>query len=249
MADKRKPSLLDVDTVEQSHDALVQQAEASLPPPGHERDEALRMRQDELEEAAERLAEETGAIRIDERVFEPDREIRFCLSKQASTIPSALDEYDYKYEFTGNGGLQINAAKSLVVNTSQGPINVGWQIVDRSMAEARGMEEFIDVNGHIRIGDTILMRRLKDRSALEARYQEWVRGRQSGEIEKEVRAMDEDNKRRGRRGIDLVEKDDHIATMQKQYPGRAKSAKRMYAELAAGQQMDKMLREGTVPGM
>ena len=255
MADvKKKPSLLDVDTVDQNHDALVQQAEAALPPPGHERDEVLRARQDTLEEAAETLANETGAFKVDERILEPDREIRFQLASSASSIPNAQNEYDYKYEYTGNGGLQINMSKSLVVSTNRGPMPIGWQIVDRSMPEARGMEELIDVNGHIRLGDTILMRRLKDRSELEARYQEWVRARQAGESTDAVREMDEKNKRNNktRNAIKLLDEEqaeDWIAFIQKRAPGYKESARELYARMGAQQQLDKMLKDGTVLGL
>ena len=183
---------------------------------------------------------------IDPDAIEEDREILYLMEQGLTEVPGALEQYEYCWVYTGKDGIEIMAKKSIRVSTSIGVIDCGWEIVDASMPEA---PDYKDVNGHRRWGDTILMRRQVTRGNIHRQYQAKLNARFNSvtEREKELFEMDERNRRAGS-PFRLTDVPDNIEAKSQamQPPG---SAKRMFLKQQAMGTMDKMLREGSVPGV
>jgi len=207
----------------------IDDVEPNLPPPGHERDEELKARTDNLEAAAESIQTEHEVYGVDPSSLEPDREILQHMDEL--TVDKAQPGYHYKWEYFGQNGRNIWRSKRL-----------GWAVVDASMPEA---PELKGADGYRRIGDTLLMRITDERFAQIEAQQEYKRLAQQEGINSRILELGE--KVRGS-GIRVVTDPEHAPT-SKGNDNMMEVMKKRHARAVASQKRDQMLRTGAVPGL
>ena len=119
-----------------------------LPPPGDERREVLRERQDTLEEAAQQIADDRGIGAIDPNAFKIDRELaqKFDVGRMSMlTVTNPQPGWEYAWaNFVNQAGLQVIAKKAL-----------GWIVVSGADPECI---EHKGTDGTRRVGDVLLLK-------------------------------------------------------------------------------------------
>jgi hypothetical protein len=127
----------------------------NLPPPGHERQEELKRRQDALDAEAQALKDDPHPSTFvgNADALKEDREIQNILEKKKNLNP--VDPYDflavenaqpnrhYVRAYMRGNGFQINGLKMR-----------GYKLVSGNDPEDPALK---DVNGHRQLGDTLLM--------------------------------------------------------------------------------------------
>lgn len=139
---------------------------SDLPPPGAARDDALRARADQLQEAMETMTPEKEAL--DPSRYKPIREVQAMLQESIkehgdAPISGALPDYEYCLVRYREPGSQVEIKRTQsVYDTRAGATVAVWEVVQGDMPE---MMERRDVHGWRVIADTLLMRARKDRLA------------------------------------------------------------------------------------
>lgn len=201
-----------------------------LPPAGDERREELRKRDDELAEAGETLASETGMESIDPSKLKVDNEIATLFdSRHALKISGLQRGYVYKLASVRQDGQQIDDAKQ-----------EGYEVVSGDAPEAR---ERMGVGGDTtrHFGDCILMRIRKDQWIALKRRRRDVASRLRTSITGpliELGRMTE-----ARFGRNLVHTDVNDPLVQRAISGQVRTE---VAKQLADRKFDQQLREGTV---
>lgn len=198
---------------------------ATLPPAGAKRKEELDKRIDALDEAAEKLAAETGKETIDPAKLEPDHEILSQLDMLSVTNKDPLFKYCWVY--TGQNGFFVTKKKV-----------EGWQVVQGEMKEAIDHRfKFGKEDTCRRIGDTVLLRIRLDKFMVMQRRTREVRTAQEDSVKSLL--------------IELGDKYGHHGVIVHTDPDE-KLLKRMgnkvRARGIATQQFNDHVRQGTVPG-
>lgn len=139
----------------------VYQGDSTLPPPGHQRDETLRQRADELDQKKSQY--DDMALGIDPTKLEKDREIQYEIERGNLSIPYKNPEYKYcwvqcQYPVVNpNQKVEQKLTRSVKISHNGQTVRVpAWEIVTKDMAESKGLR--LNALGHCQIGDTILMR-------------------------------------------------------------------------------------------
>lgn len=205
---------------------LAEQAQASLPPAGFQRREELAKRRETLEELA--AQEDPQAYRVDPKAVEIDNEIADPISKGLLDVTKKDEAYDYCWvNFVSQHGYAVTFKQSY-----------GWEVVSGDMPEAK---ERKDELGRRRIGDTILMRIKKDvhlRQQLKERERRGVMRKAVGAELLELAHKHRDS------GVSVTIDAAEMDASQLQRLQREAAAKQI-----AGQQFDRMVRTGQVPGL
>lgn len=196
-----------------------------LPPAGFERDEELRRRADELERKVEMLMSQMDIGAINPKVFEKDREIQHAIQlSDGLQVEGALDTHMYCWvNYNTQHGTKVWQKKSL-----------GWEVVSGDAPECRN---HIKEDNTRRIGDVLLMRIPKDlHLMLEMKAADRRRAIEFG-VDSDLR--------------DITSKHRDAMT----YHGDVGDTSAFKAQRAAGarqvasQQLNTMLKRGTVPGL
>lgn len=205
---------------------------AGLEDAGWKRDEQMAKRTDALQEAAEKAEAQREVYPIKPEAFDPEREILNQLNELE--VENAQPGRRYFWCYEGQNGRFIMLAQRM-----------GWTVVQSDDLEAPSLR---DVRGYRKIGDTILM------WCTEEQYHkiEYMREYKNLQRERSVDAgLRELNDRYRGKGIHIVD------PTQKQMGPRGgnlmeameKGAKHQGAVRTAMRGVDKMLRDGTVPGL
>lgn len=139
-------------TKEEIERAAKSKGTENLPPAGHGRDEALKLRQVALEEEAEKLAEQMIIGEIPKKFMELDREIVRHLD-QLDVTDKRPDMHYYWANFKAEHGHHIERKKL-----------VGFEVVSGTGEDCPEGHELVTEDGTRRIGDVLLMRVPKDRA-------------------------------------------------------------------------------------
>lgn len=225
MANNRNKPVQTENMTQEQLDAAAEAAQADLPEAGHERREALKRREDNLQAEVDRMARKMISGTVDPKALEVVNEI--AGKTQYLSVSNAQPGKVYAWVSTRAHGHHIQALKPL-----------GWEVVqgkDPEALELKGQD-----GGTTRqLGDVILMRIDRDRYiVLKAREQARTRQIQqssaAGLIEMGERHRDKGFIVRPW-GMDTMEGPE----IQPQRLGRKQAMK----------MVDKALRRGTVPGM
>lgn len=148
-ASKKAPVITTDDVTQEQYDEAVQQAEATLPPPGHERREELKEREESLQQQIDRMANKLLSGQLDAKALEIENEI--ASKTQYLSVANARPEYVYAWVSKNRHQQHIQALRPL-----------GWEVVQGDDPEA--MELKGQDGGTTRqLGDVILMRIHRDR--------------------------------------------------------------------------------------
>lgn len=203
---------------------LAEQQKPDLPPAGTARDEEFAQRKDKLAEAAESSTME----KIDPKALEPDRELQYLLQEQdALAVTDARKGFAYCWVYTGQHGQMVTKKKSK-----------GWEVVQGNDPESKDHKSEDTTR---RVGDTILMRISLERYDQLARIEEIRRQRQEEGVTSELIGLGEKHANKGfivRTGEDALER----------VRGRS-TARHEFTKQMATKGIDRMLRDGTVPGL
>ncbi|RLI53354.1 MAG: hypothetical protein DRP09_15935 [Candidatus Thorarchaeota archaeon] len=170
-----------------------------------------------LEEAAEKLNEESGVHAIDASAFKEDREILDKIN--LLEVSNKQKGYVYKWVYYGLNGQAVWRMKAL-----------GYKVVTGKMPEAIEQKE---ADGTRRIGDVLLMRIPEKQAKIIDKKMEEKRLRQQFGVESSLVEL---GSKYSRKGI-------------KVHTGEAGINLAQGAQGVASKARDKMLREGTVPGL
>lgn len=202
-----------------------------LPPAGYERNEELKIRQDTLEEAGEKRAGKLEVEAIDPKKLKVDREIRGILENDPNALMVSDNDamYEYCWVYFGRQGTWVWRKK-----------HEGWEVVSGKMVESK---EYLAEDTTRRIGDVLLMRMRKDRFAiLEAKQLERKKKQDLGVVG-HLRELGE---KYAGTGIKV-----HTSADSRLQSGRGvmETVEARAATQVAGSGVDKMVREGSVPGL
>lgn len=202
-------------------------AVSDLPPAGFARDEVLAQRKDALEAAINLQPLE----KINPKALLPDSELQHdIVASDMLSVSNAKPERVYAWVFTGTGGTMIWKKKA-----------EGWVVVSGSDPEC---SEWKHEDSTRRIGDTILMWIPREKfDALETRRRH-VRELQIDGITAEAREL----ARKGRGALILHENGEAKFGRSGKTLGEVMESRAPMAKVAM-QGVDKMLRDGSVPGM
>lgn len=172
---------------------------------------------------------EAEAEKFDAYSFERpdvDRELAHQLItlRAMEEVQNAEDGYQYKWEYSGEHGRHITAAKLM-----------GWEVVQGDMKEA---EQHKCVDSTRRLGDCILMRITNERY-LELRRAQAMRRQK--EYDSSYSGPEQLAEKHAKHGVKISRLENS--------PYFDVAVKRAIAKHFAGRRFDKMLREGSVPGM
>lgn len=196
----------------------------NLPPAGDARREELKMRADALEEKGEEQFKDFGNINPDK--LRPDREILKYIYETPNMLAVTNQQpgFRYKWVFVRANGFFITEAR----------LN-GWIPVQGNDVEAK---ELRDESTLRRLGDTILMK-ISEEKYKENQNKDFIKRMQQQEgIFSEVEAQGGDIK-----GVTVHRVNQNPNMM------RRLQRKSSLAQSLAKSRFDRMLREGTVPGM
>ena len=197
-----------------------------LPPAGFQRDEELRRRADKLAEKAEIRADQLDMNTINPQALVPDRELQHLLQeKDALMVTNAQPGMVYSWVFTGIHGQMVTMKKAQ-----------GWETVQGNDPECA---DFKYVDTTRRVGDTILMRIRMDKHFLLEERERRKRERRERGLGSDIKALGE------KHGIQVhtdVKDSPYFSSAQKKAPS-------VPARVVAAKRVDRMLREGNVPGM
>lgn len=206
---------------------IIECGPSPLPPPGDERRDVLKEREDALAEKIARIEEVLG---LDNSAGPPVKLSKFAISNEIASkfdmlrVTEAQAEYAYYWaNFSSQHGIDVTAHQV-----------AGYEVVCGDMPEAR---ECKDELGRRRIGDVILMRTPVDN------YLELLRlDRQKREMREGVTSLFEEmGERYRRRGL-------KVYTRLNDYQAE-RALRRSQAQQIARQRFDGMLRDGSVRGL
>jgi hypothetical protein len=211
----------------------VDQLEPDLEEKGYKRDEQLAKRKDALQQAAEEAGDYGEKYAFDPDKLEPDNEI--LQLRDELWVDNKQEGYRYCWVYEGLRGREVTKKRRL-----------GWTVVQSADPEC---PEIKDARGYRVIGDTILMRVPEERAMMLDAIEEKKRREREDGIGGRLREMGEKYRHKG-----LIVHDDAskikspgggnlIETMQSKARGSAA------ARSIAQKGVDKMIRQGTVPGM
>jgi hypothetical protein len=203
---------------------------ADMPEPGYKRDEEMARRKDDLEERAEKMADEQEVYAADPAAFTPDRDILSKLDQRMLAVSEKQAGYQYCWAYFGQNGQQVWAKRAL-----------GWEVVSGPMPEAK--EHKVE-DGTRRIGDVLLMRCKMERFMELEKAAADAREAQELGITSTIRSLGE---RARRYGIKIHEDLSQVRVGPDTLMDVVE--KRAGAYDVAEKQVDKMLRQGKVPGM
>ena len=174
MATKKAPVVKTEDLTEEQQTAAAEAATAGLPEAGHERREALKKREDDLQKQIEQMAGHMLSGTLNQEALEIDNEIAGKV--QYLRVSNPRPERVYMWASKNRSMQHIQLLKML-----------GWQIVqgdDQEALELQGMEP----GSHRSLGDVILMWIPRDRyivlaARMRARTVERQRASAAGLIE------------------------------------------------------------------
>ena len=200
-----------------------------LPPAGHQRNEELKRRDDQLAQAAEETAQATGIEAIDPEVLKVESEI----ASQMDELYVTNRQPDYEYCWVNFDA--PSSARGLMVKRKLA--QRGWEVVTGDMPEAK---EVKDVTGNRRVGDVILMRIKKDRFAQLQRQEAEAAARFSSSAHSTLQQLGEKYRNKG---VIVHTPENMDPALLKRMESHARGA------MAAGQKLDQSLRDGTVEGL
>ena len=195
-------------------------SKTKLPPAGHERQEELKKRTDQLQEQAETSMPEAYSIPTD--ALEPDRELQYAMQTfSLHEVTSKQPGNVYGWVYTGQHGTEITMKKMY-----------GWVVVQGTDPESSELQH---VDTTRRLGDCILMRIPQARYDKLKAYEEYVRKMKMG-------AGDEELKDLGRKlGLNVSTDDPSIIA---RFGGNTPAQRVITQDV-----IDPMLRRGTIPGI
>lgn len=210
-----------------------------LPPSGAARDDVLAERTDALEEAAEKRAAALDVGVADPKVFAPDRELQNLIrTHNMLEISKPVTGFEYGWVYTGQHQYFVTQKKSL-----------GWQVVQGDDPECR--HAMIKEDTTRRIGDVILMR--IPRALFQQLEADAARRRDRLDetimTDVEAIAAKYPHLLKVRRDLDQVKVGGRSLSELMEQRASAATAANIGARQVAGQKVDRMVREGTVPGM
>lgn len=230
----QQPKVVSKEEAERTKEEAERTQSAYENPPGYARDEEKRKRADALEEAMDKLTDEHSdgqdVHKVDPAALEEDREIQYALQRDGLEITDAQSDRRYAWvNFVNQNGAQVWRHKAL-----------GFRYVRRDDPECR--DERMDAEGFRKVGDVVLM---------------WLPQQRAEELRKQhlVKRL-----RRKFGGVDTSA----IDAVINKYPNALKRREDLEQGLASGNgealqkagarqtamgQLDKMVREGTVPGI
>ncbi len=194
----------------------------NLPPPGHERNEELLRRTDQLQEQAETKMPEAYSMPTD--ALEVDREIRHALETfSMHVVTDAQPDFQYAWVYTGNHGTEITMKKAF-----------GWVVVQGNDKESSELQH---IDSTRRLADCILMRIPKARYERIQLYEEYVRKLKMGSGDEEVKEL-------GRK-LGLVTSVDDPKVIQR-FGGNTPYELTLTQN---GGVLNQMMKKGTIPGL
>ena len=219
----------------------------NLPPAGHERDELLKRRTDELEQRAEEIAATNEVGTIPEKVFRPDREIRAAITRNYLDIGTDHPYLKVKWvNYVNQHGTMIWQAKA-----------DGWRVAtSKEFPEAA---DLVREDNTIRVGDVMLMCIEMDRHLMLEQREARKRQRQQYGVEAEIHDLADRTNRKHRQRVFAGVSTPEIGTTGSVSPlaarklesleraSVARDASPIRAE--AARQVGNMLKNGTVPGL
>jgi len=200
-------------------EAAAQQTNESLPPPGFRRDEEIAQRKDTLAEAIE--AQSPDSYALDPRKLEIDREIAYHINRNELEITGAQEGFVYCWEYFGQNGRLVMGKK-----------RDGWEVVNGNDPEAQELK-YVDGTRHL--GDVLLMRIPKERYEVLQGVDRYRRQRQQEGIIGNLRHQADKTG-----GAIILHENDKMTQI---------AAQRAAMQQQAYMGIDKMLREGSVPGL
>ncbi|MFA5234443.1 MAG: hypothetical protein WC390_08605 [Sulfurimonas sp.] len=196
--------------------------ETKLPPPGAARNEELAKRTDALQEAIETKMPEM--VSLDPSKLEPDRELQYAMQEfSMHEVSDKLPGWKYTWVYSGQHGTEITMKKTY-----------GWIVVQGNDVEAKELEH---VDTTRRLGDCILMRIPEAKYKKLMEYEDYVRKLKSSAGDQELQDAAQ------KLGLQASFNEPRII----QRFGGGTPAQRIVMQ--GGGPVDRMLKEGTVPGM
>lgn len=202
-----------------------------LPLPGDERREALKARQDRLDEAAEETAQALEVESMDPSAFAVEHEIAQHFTPpffDGLDVTNAREDRAYCWTNKGQNGLFI---KSKLAR--------GWFVIQ---GEDRESWEMRQADGTRSVGDTLLMAISRERKAQLDAYEEHRRRLQSGSIEAGLAETAERGMRRG--AIARIHVGDDVSPEMLRTMNQ-----RAIAHDRGRRTVDQMIRQGRMPGV
>lgn len=201
-----------------------------LADPGYQRDEQLKVRQDQLEETTQQMNDTAGVEAVNPDAFLADEELQAALLKDGSEVSQAKPGYCYMWvciEYPTNArGINALSLQS-----------VGWQVVKGDDPEAL---EYKTIDGTRKLGDSILLRISEQRKRLlDYRVQEL-------NMKRDGASTDALRERAAKFGINVVDYSNMTPEQQKRLERRAQQE---FSKQAAIGKVAEQLRTGTVPGV
>ncbi len=196
--------------------------ETQLPPPGAARNEELAKRTDALQEAIETKMPEMESI--PESAFEPDRELQYAMQEfSMHEVSDKLPGWQYAWVFTGQHGTEITMKKTY-----------GWVVVQGNDVEAKELEH---VDTTRRLGDCLLMRIPIEKYKKLQAYEDYVRKLKSSSGDQDLQDA------AAKLGLSTSFNEPRIV---QRFGGGTPAQK---VVMQGGGPVDRMLKNGTVPGM
>lgn len=195
-----------------------------LPDAGDERREVLRERADNLEEAAEALGDDYGAI--DPSKLEIENEIAQHFNEfNELAVSDPQTGYHYSWTYRGRNGFFIKWKQAR-----------DWEVVHGAMPECM---EHKAVDGTRQIGDVLLMRIRVEKHRKWQRYDE---ERGQAMMEASAAQLEEMARKYAGRGVTLH------TNLDENNPHLKRAMDRAHQRSLATRRVDGMIRAGTVPG-
>lgn len=212
-------------------------AQAELPPPGHERRESLKRREESLQEEIDRVASQMLSGQVDAKKLEIVNEI--ANQTQYLTVSNPQPGFEYGWVSKNRSGQHIQMAKA-----------IGWEVVQGSDKEA------VELKGSSRsqsggepdttrqLGDVILMRIPRERFiVLQAKALADTKRKQRASA---ATLLEMGDKYRGR---GIIVKPYMMADDDGDLGGPEIKPMRFSSRQQAVKEIDRRLRDGTIPGM
>lgn len=200
--------------------AQAEQAAAELPPAGFARNEELAQRKDDLQEALETKTPE--AYTIDPKAVDIEREIAYHLNHNELEVLGQQEGFRYCWT-----NYQNQTGKAVMEKKRW-----GWVVVSGNDPEA---QELKAVDGTRRLGDVLLMRIPEDKALVLDAMDAYRRQRQQDGVVGGIRQQAEKTG-----GAIILHENDQMTEI---------AARRAALHQQAYKGIDKMLRDGSVPGL
>lgn len=226
-------------------EAAARKSEATMPPPGHARDEALKARKDECEQKAQEIADDPNApVYIDQaelkRKFAEEYHRYEAIvrqgSRQAEPFRGKRAEFEYCLVYAPLHMSHRPGAQAAIFESA---VRLGWERVHKNDPEGIANDALIDAEGSVRIGDAILMRLPKWKHEILVQLRDQRAEERAG------------NAAYGTLASDLRQYEKFGRPL-----GKAEAAERMHAAAANGfvvspsnAILERWMKSGTIPGI